>query len=244
MKETDLDKVKAMAKVFLEIEIGETEMTPAIVQHPFANSGFYPCRSDCGNLRVIDITTPQGFDEWKKIMRERIDGITSIDELFLYVNKPYSMTFLKYIQHYLSPQDYAKTLAECWGREEQPNMNPSITKTELTNMFKRADKEFLMSEREYKKWQDLPEKLTIYRGVTEYNSKNIRALSWTTNYDTAKWFAGRYDEKGKVYQAEIDKKHILACTDKRGESEIIVEPKYLKNIEMVEDLSLNMTIQQ
>lgn len=75
MKETDLDKVKAMAKVFLEIEIGETEMTPAIVQHPFANSGFYPCRSDCGNLRVIDITTPQGFDEWKKIMRERIDGI-------------------------------------------------------------------------------------------------------------------------------------------------------------------------
>ena len=30
MKETDLDKVKAMAKVFLEIEIGETEMTPAM----------------------------------------------------------------------------------------------------------------------------------------------------------------------------------------------------------------------
>ena len=81
-----------------------------------------------------------GFDEWKKIMRERIEGITSIGELFLYVNKPYSMTFLKYVQHYLSPQDYAQTLAECWIREEQPNMNPSITKTELTNMFKRADK--------------------------------------------------------------------------------------------------------
>ena len=87
MKETDLDNVKAMAKIFLEIEIGETEMSPAIVQHPFANSGFYPCRSDDGNLRVIDITTSQGFDEWKKIMRERIDSITSIGELFLYVNK-------------------------------------------------------------------------------------------------------------------------------------------------------------
>ena len=96
MKETDLDNVKAMAKIFLEIGIGETEMTPAIVQHPFANSGFYPCRSDDGNLRVIDITTPQGFDEWKKIMRERIEGITSIGELFLYVNKPYSMTFLRH----------------------------------------------------------------------------------------------------------------------------------------------------
>lgn len=40
MKETDLDNVKAMAKIFLEIEIGETEMSPAIVQHPFTNSGF------------------------------------------------------------------------------------------------------------------------------------------------------------------------------------------------------------
>ena len=87
MKETDLDKVKAMAKVFLEIEIGETEMSPAIVQHPFANSGFYPCRSDDGNLRVIDITTPKGLKEWKKIMRDRIDSITSIGELFLYVSK-------------------------------------------------------------------------------------------------------------------------------------------------------------
>lgn len=244
MKETDLDKVKAMAKVFLEIEIGETEMSPAIVQHPFAYSGYFHYRTADNCLQVIDITTPQGLKEWKKIMRDRIDSITSIGELFLYVSKPYSMTFLKYVQHYLSPQDYAETLAECWIREEQPNMNPSITKTELTNMFKRADKEFLMSEREYKKWQDLPEKLTIYRGVTEYNGKNIRALSWTTNYDTAKWFAGRYGEKGKVYQAEIDKKHILACIDQRGESEIIVEPKYLKDIEMVEDLSLNMTIQQ
>lgn len=244
MKETDLDNVKILAKIFLEMEVVASEWSPAIVQHPFANSGFYPCRSDDGNLRVIDITTPQGLKEWKKIMRERIDSITSIGELFLYVNKPYSMTFLKYVQHYLSPQDYAKMLAECWIREEQPNMNPSITKTELTNMFKRADKKFLMSEREYKKWQDLPEKLTIYRGVTEYNGKNIRALSWTTNYDTAKWFAGRYGEKGKVYQAEIDKKHILAYIDQRWESEIIVEPKYLKDIEMVEDLSLTMTIQQ
>lgn len=127
MKKTDLDNVKTMAKIFLEIEIGETEMSPAIIQHPFTNTGFYPCRSDDGNLRIIDITTPQGLKEWKKIMRERIDGITSIGELFLYVNKPYSMTFL---------------------------------------------------------------------------------------------------------------------IDKRGESEIIVEPKYLKNIEMVEDLSLTMTIQQ
>ena len=147
---------------------------------------------------------------------------------------------VKYVQHYLSPQDYAKTLAECWVRDEQPNINPNFTKTELTSMFRRADKKFLMSEAGYKKWQELPEKVTAYRGVTEYNGKNVRVLSWTTNYETAKWFAGRFEEQGKIYQAEIDKKHIFAYIDQRGESELIIDPKYLENVEMVEDLSMNM----
>lgn len=87
MKETDLDNVKAMAKIFLEIEIGETEMSPAIVQHPFTNSGFYPCRSDDGNLRVIDITSerPQGkmvcgcgVERFRSIYGKRyVDGIVA-----------------------------------------------------------------------------------------------------------------------------------------------------------------------
>ena len=87
MNEPDLDNVKEMAKIFLEIEIGETEMSPAIVQHPFANSGFYPCRSDDGSFRIIDITTPQGFDEWKKIMRERIDSISNCMRILKRVNR-------------------------------------------------------------------------------------------------------------------------------------------------------------
>ena len=201
----------------------------------------------CQNGKHGDVTIMNNNEPFITTIGIYLDKVADIRyraQLMPILTKKQKQIFLKYVQNYLSPQDYAKTLAECWIREEQPNMNPSITKTELTNMFKRADKEFLMSETEYKKWQDLPEKLTIYRGVTEYNGKNIRALSWTTNYDTAKWFAGRYGEKGKVYQAEIDKKHILACIDQRGESEIIVEPKYLKDIELVEDLSLSITIQQ
>ena len=67
-------------------------------------------------------------------------------------------------------------------------------------------------------------------------------LSWTTNYETAKWFAGRFEEQGKINQAEIDKKHIFAYIDQRGESELIIDPKYLENVEMVEDLSMNMTM--
>ena len=121
-------------------------------------------------------------------------------------------------------------------------MNPNFTKAELTGMFKGADKKHLMSETGYRKWKEMPEIVTVYRGVTGYNGKNIRALSWTMSCKTAKWFAGRFKEQGKIYQAEIDKKHILAYIDQRGESELIVDPKYLKNVEMVEDLSMNMTM--
>ena len=49
MKETDLDKAKILAKIF--------------VQHPFAYSGYFHYRTADGCLHVIDITTPQGFDE-------------------------------------------------------------------------------------------------------------------------------------------------------------------------------------
>lgn len=242
MKETDLRGVKEIAKIFLAMKPMTTEMSPAIVQHPFTNTGYFPYRTVDGNLRIINIMAPQGFNEWKEIMSEKIDRMTSVAQIFLYVNKPYSMTFLKYVKQYLSKQDFAETLAACWIREEQPNMNPNFTKAELTDMFKRADKKYLMSETGYRKWEELPEILTVYRGVTGYNGKNIRALSWTTSYKTAKWFAGRFEEQGKIYQAEIDKKHILAYIDQRGESEVIVEPKYLKNVEIVEDLSMNMTM--
>lgn len=242
MKETDLRGVKEIAKIFLAMKPITTEMSPTIIKHPFSDTGFAILNVKNGIPCFADITTEDGFEKWRKEKEACIENASSVGEIFFYVTKSYSMTFLKYVKQYLSEQDFAETLAACWIREEQPNMNPNFTKAELTDMFKRADKKYLMSETGYRKWEELPEILTVYRGVTGYNGKNIRALSWTTSYKTAKWFAGRFEEQGKIYQAEIDKKHILAYIDQRGESEAIVEPKYLKNVEMVEDLSMNMTM--
>lgn len=185
-------------------------MSPAIVKHPFTDSGYALVSAKEGVPSFENIMTEDGFEKWRKEKEIRIEKAKSASEIFFYVTKPYCLTFFKYVQEYLSEEDFAKTLAECWVRDEQPNINPNFTKTELTSMFRRADKKFLMSEAGYKKWQELPEKVTAYRGVTEYNGKNVRVLSWTTNYETAKWFAGRFKEQGKIYQAEIDKKHIFA----------------------------------
>lgn len=68
----------------------------------------------------------------------------------------------------------------------------------------------------------------------------MRALSWTLDENVAQWFAQRYGEQGTVYQAQIHKDHIYAIFTGRNESEVIVDPKHLINIEPVKDLAIDL----
>lgn len=51
------------------------------------------------------------------------------------------------------------------------------------------------------------------------------------DYDKAEWFFKRFGEAGTVYEAQIEKAHILAYFNRKNESEIIVYPEYLLAIE-------------
>ena len=62
--------------------------------------------------------------------------------------------------------------------------------------------------------------------------EKIDYISWSYSYDQAKWFAKRYNEKSIVYKAIIDKKHIFALTNRRQESEIILDPNCLSDIQV------------
>ena len=111
-------------------------------------------------------------------------------------------------------------------------------------MFKATSPEYLMDAEELMQLQEMDDTVTIYRGVTSHNQKNIKALSWTLDRDKAEWFAHRFDEEGTVYEAQIDKENILALFNGRNEAEVIVDPRYLKNImESPEpEQSLHMTM--
>ena len=87
-----------------------------------------------------------------------------------------------------------------------------------------------MDEEERTAHQALEDTVTVYRGVTPYNAKNIRALSWTLDRKTADRFAHRFGEEGTVYEAQIPKKYILAFFNGRNESEVVVDPKHLEQI--------------
>ena len=93
-----------------------------------------------------------------------------------------------------------------------------------------------MDKDEYEAFQNLEDTVTVYRGVTSHNAKNVKALSWTLSYDTADWFAHRFGEDGTVYEAQIDREHIYAYFNRRNEHEVIVDPKYLMDITEAETM--------
>ena len=121
-------------------------------------------------------------------------------------------------------------LSTAWTQEECPNQDCNVSKRELVALFRSVPPESLMDEEERAAHQALEDTVTVYRGVTPYNAKNIRALSWTLDRKTADWFAHRFGEEGTVYEAQIRKEHILALFTGRNESEVIVDPRHLEQI--------------
>ena len=242
--ETDLNRVKWVAKQLVMIEPHLTEFSPVVVQHPFTSSGMVAMPSDEG-IKHVDITkSPEELVSWQNYMKAQIDEAKSAYHIYMMTNKPYSMTFLKFAKPHLSQKDFSEILADAWIRSENPNLDKNFKQKELLQMFKDAAPHILMDKDEQKQLAELDDTVTVYRGVTTYNAKNIKALSWTLEQKTAEWFAHRFGEDGTVYEAQIPKQHIYALLNGRGESEVIVDPKYLTDITeapiMEEDITLKM----
>ena len=236
--ETDLKKLKALARSFLELDIQPTKMSPLVVKHPFTDSGIVGLRKEDGNIAVADLTSDSAsLQAWREQCGRLIDEAEKPFELFQMITKPYKLGFLKYAAPFLSEQDTALFLSQAWIITEAPNADPNLSKRELLALFRSVDPQKLMDEEEYGLFRSLDDVVTVYRGVTSYNAQNVKALSWTLNRDTAEWFALRFGEQGTVYEAQIPKEHICAVFLGRNEAEVIVDPKHLWDISPVQEQS-------
>lgn len=228
---TDLYQVKIVAKWLLDIKIHRTPYSPMVVQHPFASSGFMLIP---GAEQIIDITkNAENLKLWRGYMSRLIDKANGAYSIYMMLNKTYGLTFLKYAKQYLSMEDLTAILADAWMRSENPNMDANVTKNELVSMFEKADKTMIMTDEERKRLSEFGETVTVYRGVTPYNARNVKALSWTVDKKKAEWFAHRFGENGTVYTARIKKADVLAFFMGRNESEIVLNPKKLEQISAV-----------
>ena len=197
-KETDLEKVKSIARMLLMTPVHKTPYSPAVVQHPFTSCGIATAKKE-GIIQLIDITeSEENLQRWQEWMKEWIKNAECAYKIYMMTNKPYGLTFLKYAEPYLSKEDYSKILGDAWVRSENPHEDKNYNKKELLSLFKNANPQELMLEDEYQKWKSFDQTLTVYRGVTSYNEKRVKGLSWTLDEEKAKWFAERFGENGKV----------------------------------------------
>lgn len=234
LKPTDMSGVKSVAQMLLAQDITETKFSPMVVQHPFTNSGISGIPAD-GRIQLLNLCESQeDLSRWRDTLSATIDKAEKPMDIYMMLNTPYALTFLKYAEPYMSRKDFSELLGTAWISSEYANRDAEVSKEQLADMFKRTEPTSLMDEAEQEALNALDDTITVYRGVTSINSDNLRALSWTLDYETADWFAHRFDENGTVYEAQIDKAHIFALFNGRDESEVVLDPQYLRDIHPAE----------
>lgn len=220
-KETDLIAIKNILKDFLHMPVEETEYSPIVVQHPIFESGI-----SYVNNKMTDIMTPEGFASVAKRVEEDIDKIDDALGCVNILRQSYYLTFLKFAKESLSLTDFSMLLGKFWTEEENLNGDVNVPVSLSARWFKSADKQALMYDDEYKTYKDLPETFTIYRGVTP--GRNPDGMSWTRDLSKADWFSRRFGD-GYVLEGIANKKDVLAFFSRRGEEEVVIEAKKVKN---------------
>lgn len=219
--ETNLPQVKATFKTLcstIKIKPLDFYMT----SHPFTNSIYV-----CSKTRILILTNSEDYNEWESKLFNLIDRTESAIKLFFLINKPYLLTTLKLIKPYLSLADFSNILSYAWTSSENPNKDVNVNINTLIKWFKEADKLSLMDKEEYITYQNLPNELVLYRGIS--TKSNPKGISWTRNLETAKWFANRFSASNNyILKAKVTKKDMLCYFNSRNEDEVIINTKNIK----------------
>ncbi len=81
--------------------------------------------------------------------------------------------------------------------------------------------------------------LTIYRGCSDKSTAPEEAMSWTLSKNTAIFFAMRRGLDGDIYEAKVNKEHVIDYLQGRNEEEILVLPQHVEDIQPYEMLKTN-----
>lgn len=233
LKKTNLDAVKEMATAFLYTDFDTSgPLAPAIISHPFTTSAFVSVPGyKSGIINVLEDEV--GLAKWQEYIKSMIRVADSVEGIMMLVMKNYRICLLGYILPHLSIEDMSSVLSSVWKNLEHVNDNGVMPQKKLLALFKQSVPSCLMSRQELSAFQKLPDTVTIYRGFTEEKNPNYQAaLSWTTSRNTARWFALRFSDTGKVAKAVIAKEHIFAFFSPGSENEVIVDPKFIEVVDV------------
>jgi hypothetical protein len=165
----------------------------------------------------------------------------TLSEFFVHISKPYRLTvFQLFSQIYDFGSEYEDILKYAWISTEFPHQ---AKVNDLTRMFRKADGAKLMDESERERLAGLPEEFTVYRGWSETLVKSgmtkRNGLSWTLDRKIAVWFATRWKHPdARLATATIQKKNVYMYCGERSEAEIVLNPRYLRNLKVASDMHM------
>lgn len=239
MKDKKLDNIREIAKALLHLKPVANKELPVFIQHPFIANNPLPIKDDKGNYNFIDIfKDKEDYQHHINMLEKLIDKKDCFTDIMYLMQKPYHLFFLNMCKDIIPTNEYSKCLASVWISTEFPNSDKNVPPQAIVEMFSSADPNLLMSKHDKIIFDEMPDVIEIYRGT--YDKNNTKALSWTTDYETARWFATRFDDEGYILKAEINKKDVFAFFNDRNESEVVVNYKKIKKFtfEMVMKISI------
>ena len=190
-----------------------------VTGHPFAEQNPVMVNID-GNVNFYNITDKKGNKDYLKALAkifERFD----VKGLYYLVRTPFKFEWLQMCKPYLQTDTFTELFSRAWTHVEFPNTS-SIPPETLIEWFKEAKKEQLMDEDDLAAYHQLPEELTLYRGVPQNGV--VLGLSWTTDLKTAEFFKNRTGSRGgKIYSAVVPKSAALAFYGDREEQEVVLD---------------------
>lgn len=203
------EEIYNVAVGLLKVDIQPSkEFGYMIVHHPFTSSPVAFGK----DFKNYDLTSIEEKREWEDFLANEILKGMDFFQICRMICKPYRMTFLKYCMPYLDYEDIANFLKSEWVNIEFPNYDSAFSTRQLVSMFKKCKKELIMDKDELEVYNNLPEEVTVYRGVSNVKKQNKHALSWTLNKEIAEKFSVRFkndEDENAVFERRVPKSKIL-----------------------------------
>lgn len=157
------------------------------------------------------------------LLEKYIEGGVSFDDVLLGCSTNEGIKYFTRYESKLTDKEYWTNLNYVYAMHDYQKLPSELYQALFSSA--RKDKRYLMKKEEHQFLKSLPDKITIYRGMSEeeFNGNNF-GISWTLSKKVATLFANRslYGErKKKVKQMIIDKSRIVAYFSDRDEEEII-----------------------
>jgi hypothetical protein len=215
------DSIETMQAMFNNDEPLHPDLVPYLDENgPFGPALWHPLVHE--PFHHFTSMTNRAYLTKQRMLQRAINESDWSTVVFLH-ERPYRLDALWQHADLLPDSEFWSLAGQVWIDSENIWQKDRLWRAILRQP--RPAHENFMDPADWEAFDALPETLTVARGCIV--GLNEHGLSWTTDAETAKWFAHRFaDHKGTptVRMRTVQKSEVFAYLGGRGESEIILRP--------------------